>query len=278
MRDEAGRKLFEDAVREFKRVAAENGVPELLVGAYAREFLLQGLRNRTDMRQTRDVDFGVRVDSWDSFDQFKRALMDSGSFQRFGENGHPHKLLFDGRMEVDFIPFGKLAADDGKLACWPDEFGQEMNVTGYDEALERSDVVRIGDSEIRVVSLEAFVVLKILAWNDRPMQRQKDAIDVAHLLRNFGDLPGVADELFAPANRDLVEMLDDFERQCHRWLGRRIASVFGARSREMLFGVLERETSGSEFLLSSQMHPHYRNIEDAVQVLSDLKDGLMDPC
>lgn len=267
--------LFAEAAAEFKRIATENDVPELLVGAFARDLILERRSDRPSPRRTRDLDFGVQVDSWSQFERLKRALIESKWFQPFGSSGHSHKVLFRGKMEVDLIPFGGVAGVDGKLACWPDDFGQEMNVIGYQEALEQAETVRVGECEVRVISAEAFVALKILAWNDRPMQRQKDPLDIAYFLRNYGQFPGVADQLWSSDNKDVIEALDDFERQTIRLLGRNIAKAFGPRAGAALRQVLEREIDGKEFLLARQMKEHYKDLEEALTALSDLKSGLM---
>jgi len=265
---------FPEAVHAVQRVAEDCGIPVLLVGAYARDLLLRRLGVEGALRRTRDVDFGVKVSSWEDFGRFKEALVKTGSFQAQGAEGPHQRLMFQGRMEIDLVPFGDLAGNDGRLSCWPDDFCHEMTVAGYEDALRQADRVLLGDREIRTASLESLVVLKFLSWNDQPQDREKDAVDIAHLLKNLGSMPRVVEEVFSAEGLDSEDGTDDFDRRCHRWLGRRIAAAFEDRAIGMLLGILDREIESDETLLARQMRPSYREPTDALAALECLREGL----
>jgi len=262
------------AIAEFSRVAQETGLPILLVGAYARDLFLRGKSGKGGSpRRTEDVDFGVMVDSWESFNKLRESLINTGNFSPVGEQGPQHKLLFQGSTEIDFIPFGKVA-DGGRLVCWPKDFQQDMNVMGFDEALVAAELVLVGGCRIPVITPESFVVLKLFAWNDRP-QRDKDAQDLAYIFREYAQLPGKMDQLWEPSNYDLPEILSDFDRQVVRLLGRNVARVFGPEIRLKLCEILTREVDGPQWHLANQMRPRYR-LELALEALADLRDGITD--
>jgi predicted nucleotidyltransferase len=58
-----------------------------------------------------------------------------------------------------------------------------MNMAGFQEAL--SQAIVFDDVAIPVVSLPAFIVLKLFAWNDR--QQLKDQQDIEFVLRYYDD-------------------------------------------------------------------------------------------
>lgn len=67
----------------------------------------------------------------------------------------------------------------------------------------------------------------------------------------------------------------DLDRRCRRWLGGRIAAMFGTSTRAMLLEILAREIEGEEWRLARRMKALYPEIEDALDALSHLaKAGL----
>jgi len=61
-------------------VARSQGARYLLTGAMARELLLVHVHGLPPGRATRDVDFGVLLENWDSFAAFRRSLVETGDF------------------------------------------------------------------------------------------------------------------------------------------------------------------------------------------------------
>jgi predicted nucleotidyltransferase len=64
--------------RAIDTAAKALNMPYLVIGAMARDLVLvYGFDARIE-RGTRDVDFGIQVDSWDDFQNLKRALIEQG--------------------------------------------------------------------------------------------------------------------------------------------------------------------------------------------------------
>ncbi len=259
--------LFAGAVAAVQQVAASCGVPVLLVGAYARDLLLEEWGAKASMRRTRDVDFGVRIGGWGEFKALRESLIATGEFTEVGPI--PHKVKYRGEMEVDLVPFGGVAGEEGRLVCWPDEFGQEMNVLGYQEALEIAKICPV--APVPMVTLPALVCLKILSWNDGPDRRAKDAADLAFVLKNLSAMDAVLDAMVDFADEDW----DDIDHRCHRWMGIQIGSVFGPRTRDALIEVLTREVSmRGDLRLVRQMIAPDLKAEYARLALEGLRTGL----
>ena len=167
----------------FKRIAEDQGVPFLLVGATVRQLILNDHYEIEERRKTQDVDFGVMLSDWDSYERLADALVNSGGFRREIAN-RPHEFRFGPeRNWIDIIPFGAIS--QGNAIAWPPERASIMNVTGYDDVFRAAVEIDFGGgTRISSASLPGYVLLKLFAWNDRP-ERTKDLQDIWHILEHY---------------------------------------------------------------------------------------------
>ena len=92
--------------RAIDNAAKALKLPYLVVGAMARDLtLVYGFGARIE-RGTRDVDFGIQVDSWDDFQQLKKVLVKQG----FTATREEQRLLSPEDWELsldtlDLVPF-----------------------------------------------------------------------------------------------------------------------------------------------------------------------------
>ena len=181
--------------------AARHRTSYFIIGATARDILMTHVFGIDAGRATRDVDFAIALEDWPQFEAIKAALLDSGEFS--SPTAEPHRLYYrmpeHGRAyPIDLIPFGKIADASNSIA-WPPDMAVVMNVTGYREALAHALAVDTGDGVVvSVVSIPALAVLKLLAWNERGLEDNKDAQDLLFLLRNYHHA-GNAERLFDDA-------------------------------------------------------------------------------
>jgi predicted nucleotidyltransferase len=180
------------------------GIDFLIVGATARIILLEHVLGIAPGRATRDVDFAVAVDSWDSFEKLRQALTTTGRFTP-SEKAEQRLLFFPPSVTnplppaeslsapsspflVDLIPFGELENPPHTIS-WPPDLAITMNVIGYAEALESATIVQLDTSlAVRIASLPGQAVLKLLAWKDRgPETQGKDARDFNALAESYFD-------------------------------------------------------------------------------------------
>ena len=141
-------------------------------------------------RRTEDVDLGLRLASWDEFNDLIQALVETG---RFTQTKACQRLLFDSAIRLDVVPFGDIAESD--QIQWPPDFDVELDVAGFDEAFASAVVVRLRqDPELDVpfASPVGLAAMKIIAWGDRsPVLRSKDAEDLAFIAPHYLDIEGV---------------------------------------------------------------------------------------
>jgi predicted nucleotidyltransferase len=146
------------------------GTDYLVVGATARTLVSIGLLGVPPQRHTTDVDIAAHVDSWDEY----RRLA-----ERFAEPQGIHRFIVEG-IEVDVVPYGGVEQAD-RTITWPDD--HQMTVLGLQEAVESAEEVQLpGDLSIRIPTVPAQALLKLIAWSDRRMKTTRDAIDLATMI------------------------------------------------------------------------------------------------
>jgi predicted nucleotidyltransferase len=231
-------------IRALDQVTKQLNIAYFIIGATARDILMEHVYGLETTRATRDVDFAVAVSSWDEFDRLKTQLIASGEFAA-SENAH--RLTFGeglGAYPLDMVPFDGVERD-GEIA-WPPKGDFVMNVTGYTDAYNSALNVEIEPGfNVKIVSLPALAVLKILAWNDRP-ERDKHPSDVLLILRNYC-YAGQFDRLYADAV-DLLEKYGyDIELAGAALLGRDVARDVAKETRTQVINVFANEKRVERF-------------------------------
>lgn len=203
--------------------AASLGLEFFVVGAAARDLVLELGHRQRSMRATLDRDFGVRVASWDEFSNLKKRLLSTGQFQ---ETNQVHKLQFQETLEVDILPFGGIGGDREEIR-WPPDEDVVMSTVGFDDAFNAALKVRVKANpplDILVASIPGMALLKLISWADRTHSRPKDALDLAFILEHYLDAGN--HERFYEEHLDLVEVVDfDYVRAGAGLLGRDVAKM-----------------------------------------------------
>jgi predicted nucleotidyltransferase len=154
-------------LQEISERADFTGVEVMIVGAAARDLLIRHDLGAPPRRATLDVDIAVAVATWAEVETLTKGLTET--------RGGTHTFSVAG-MEVDIIPFGSIESTKRTIS-WPDD--HEMNVFGFQEALSGAVWVKLApDLTVRVASLPAQSLLKLMAWHDRHHVTTRDAIDL----------------------------------------------------------------------------------------------------
>ncbi len=131
-------------------------------------------------RETRDVDAVASVGSWEDFDRLRRRLFETG----FRQGSTPHEFLFGEDVMVDLIPYGPGIVRDNRLE-WR-ETGRVMSTLGIEEAFESAVRVEVAPGlSVPVVPVPALVLLKIIAYQDRPEERARDLGDMVYCFEHY---------------------------------------------------------------------------------------------
>lgn len=160
--------------------------PMAIVGATVPLVLLDFRRGRSGGRVTRDIDTVVHVSTWEDFAALKRRLIATG----FHEGHEPQRLHFD-TAELDVIPYSPTLAPQDRLE-WPGE-DRAMSTLGLAEALEAARPEAIADALVLpIVPLAGCVLLKFIAYRDRPAERGRDLADIAYCFERHAEELGGA--------------------------------------------------------------------------------------
>ncbi len=214
------------------------GIDYLVIGATARDIILNHLFEVEIQRATRDIDFGVAVKSWEEFSILKQVLVEKFDF-RCDQNVE-HRLYFGSHpneIEADLVPFGDIAASDRKIVFPKSEF--TMNIAGFRESFEERLVIEIhSELSVNVASLASIVILKFIAFDDRPHERSDDIADILFIARKYLDA-GNIDRLYDADYDVLKEESFDIRTAGARLLGRDITRISVSETREILLKQLD---------------------------------------
>jgi predicted nucleotidyltransferase len=173
-----------------------------LIGAAAKDiwYNKQGIISR----KTNDIDFAILVADIEQFRQVRTILETEYNFNRVARN--EFTLISNSGLTVDLLPFGnQIEINDGVLL---DGIGlHNIKVNGFQE-IAQSAVQEIEQEQgiFRIATLPAIILLKLIAYDDRPEQRTKDAQDIAHIINVYFDIES---DLFFDVHHDLLERIDE---------------------------------------------------------------------
>lgn len=227
----------------FRRIAGEQRVPFLLVGATVRELILVNHYRIEWRAKTRDLDFGVMLPDWGGYERLAQALIANG----FQPNARrPHEFRYGESNWIDLIPFG-LIGQDNQIA-WPPERAIIMNIIGYEDVFRAAVEIDFGEGiRIQSASLPGYVLLKLFAWNDRPRERTKDLKEIWWLLETYY-VAGEVDNRLHAEHPDLLDLPAENYRDLAgaRILGRDMAKLCSHSTCMELKELLERECKNGD--------------------------------
>lgn len=163
----------------LEKVFNSFGIAYYLVGANARDVQLYkaGIK---PTRGTADIDFAVMVPDFEVYEALFDALLGHG-FRKVHEN---YRMIYDKTDTViDFMPYGEIEQDYTVTFI---ERNLTLSVLGFREVGEKTENFTPEDESytLPVSPIEGIMILKLVAWNDKPDSRIKDLEDIAFLLKN----------------------------------------------------------------------------------------------
>ncbi|MBA3921336.1 MAG: nucleotidyl transferase AbiEii/AbiGii toxin family protein [Nostocaceae cyanobacterium] len=232
---------------DIKRLVDKLELSILIIGAGARILIFDNQYNITG-RATTDLDFAVRVNNWSELKALSTE-MTQGDNPLFQATRVQHKFIHTlTNIEVDIVPFGAIGQPSQEIQ-WSD--GIQMSVLGFDEAFHTAESRRIQDSEFKVVNLSGFLVLKLIAWNDKKARKHLE--DIYFILEKYSD----DDRVFAELIEELSQGLIEYEEATAFLLGRDIQNTFSQgtinKLQEILTQILQTRNSLFPDLISHRL-------------------------
>jgi predicted nucleotidyltransferase len=129
-------------------------------------------------RKTHDLDLSVSLSVEEYLSDFNRLT---------GWTPDPNfepRWLAPGGVRIDIIPAGPTVRTAGEV-IWP-KSGFRMSLAGLRLAFENKEELQLDENlTICVARLPVIAVLKMLAYEEKPIERQKDLSDLAYILEEF---------------------------------------------------------------------------------------------
>lgn len=251
------------------------GIDFYLVGAVARDAWMSGINKIGPRRTTGDIDFAVLINDKGVYEQLKEYLINEEGFQLAKENAF---VLIKDNMEVDLMPFGAIEDKQSRVTVQGTGY-TSIHVPGFKEVYE-ADLPEInldGDHTFKFSTLPGIVLLKLLAWDDRPEMRRDDILDISDILRHFYSMYDELiwnnhNDLYADENSDMPEI-----HVAARVMGREIKKITVKNEKlcTRIEGILEANTVDvANSHLAAIMIGYFDNtMEDNVELLKQLKQG-----
>lgn len=245
-----------------------------VIGATARDIIMQQLLDTESRRRTRDLDIAIAIPDWGTFEQVKQSLIADG----FEKSRNMQQRFYYGEYELDIVPYGVVAKEDDNI-YWPPEEIVAMSVKGFDEVLSEAITVSIDDDfKVKIASLHGLFLLKFNAWLDRNAKTSKDAEDMSFILSNY---------FMANLDREIHQEVYDWENFDEYivggyWLAYDLVALLDVNQlcyyKEVIEGELAKE---EESRLINQMIENsyglkYETIIDTLQAMADVFQKAID--
>ncbi|MCD4736516.1 MAG: nucleotidyl transferase AbiEii/AbiGii toxin family protein [Bacteroidales bacterium] len=262
---------FNEVFQSIDEVLRKQKTPYYLIGAsaIALEMLKLGTR---PARGTKDIDFAVMVSSEDEYESILNELEKKG----FSSTNDPWRIRHKkSDVLVDLLPFGVI--EENNTVNFK-RSKSELHVLGFTEVLEDSIPVEIEEHIADIPPLHGMIILKLIAWSDRPEQRDKDPYDILQIIDKYFDL--YSDEIYELHN-DLFEE-DEFDQLkiSSRILGRKAADILkkSDRLKERVLNILSENIQDpkNSKIAEKWAIKHDWEIEYAIKLLEELKSGIIE--
>jgi predicted nucleotidyltransferase len=268
---------YEPVIREIDRLTSSQGTAFFVVGALARDIIMEVGYGIKVKRATADLDCGIRVESWEGFQLLWDALIKTNRFKP--DPRQRQRVIFESGLMIDIVPFGPIDQDEGVIR-WPPEEEMEMSTLGLEEAYAHALNVRLADDlEVIVSSPSGLALMKIFAWKERRHRYTKDALDLGFIMSNY-IYAGNTERVYGEGG-DANDLLKDFDNDLSsaRLLGRDVGRLLTPNSQIALMQILEGQTGErNEYpLVETMIRENYQGkFEVGLAALEMLKIGILE--
>ncbi len=263
---------FKEVFDIIDDVLVKLNIPYYLIGAsaVALELLKGGIK---PSRGTKDIDFAIMIASIQEFEAVVEALLKYG----FNKVEAPWTLYNDKfNIAIDLLPFGEI---EEKFTIQFNERYTDLHVLGFSEVLQESGTVQIEEKSLKIPSLPGMVILKLIAWSDRPEDRDNDLYDILRIIEHYFDLN--FDEIVEHHN-DTFPKEDDLDqfKIAARVLGRKASqflNISEAINDRILKTINDNVANAKDSVIAKQwIRNREWDLEYAVQILEEFKLGLIE--
>ena len=246
--------LRQDNLKELlhvvERVFIRCDVDFYLLGAIARDTWYA--KGQIESRATRDVDFAVYISETRKYAEVLEELINNHGFSEI--KNVPFRLQTPFTFTIDIIPFGEISIDE---AVFPDEnWDRPIFVNGFEEIFRKATIQVIDEDdelEFKVATLPAILLLKLIAYDDRPEKRTQDPQDIAQIIENYFE---VEKEMIWEEHHDLFDDDSGLIEIGARVIGREIKQIINENEalKERVLSILSLEKRVQKSMAEAMLH------------------------
>ena len=172
---------FKEVFDLIDEIMQHHKIPYYLIGvsAIALELLKSGIK---PSRGTKDIDFAIMISTIEQYENMSVTFVKNG----FNKVKAPWTFYSDKyNIAVDILPFGEIEEQD---TIRFDKRNIDLHILGFKEVLEESVTVHIEEKMANIPALPGMIILKLVAWSDRPEERSDDLPDILRIIEYYFDL------------------------------------------------------------------------------------------
>lgn len=246
--------LRQDQLKELlqvvEKVFIKCDVDFYLLGAIARDAWYA--KGQIESRATRDVDFAVYISKKEKYDEVLEELITNHGFSEIKDV--PFRLQTPFTFTIDIIPFGEVSIDEAVL---PDEnWDRPIFVNGFEEIFRKATIQvkdEDDDLEFKVATLPAILLLKLIAYDDRPEKRTQDPQDIVQIIVNYFE---IEKEMIWEEHHDLFDEESELIEIGARVIGREISEILSENKtlKERVLNILSLEEKVQKNMAEAMVH------------------------
>lgn len=259
---------FNEVFNIIDQVLVKLEIPYYLVGvsAVALNLLRDGIK---PSRGTKDIDFAIMISTMEQFDHVVTELEAAG----FNKVKAPWTLFHpEYNTAIDILPFGQIEENDTVNF---NERYTDLHLLGFKEVLQHAIPIAIEEKFAQIPPLEGMIILKLIAWNDRPEDRGNDLKDILLIIKEYFDFN--SDEIYDHHHDTFPEEFDKLIVAA-RVLGRKMAEICSTSNKvkERVLHVLNNNTVNLQEapIAEEWARENDWTIEYAVSILEHIKLGI----
>ncbi|HEY4629080.1 MAG TPA: hypothetical protein VIH02_07355 [Flavobacterium sp.] len=253
------------------------GIDFYLVGAVARDVWMTAINDIPASRVTGDIDFAVFINDKNTYADLREYLINIEGFIPYKGNGFV--LKWKNIIQIDLMPFGEIEAKPSNITVEGTGL-TSLNMPGfkeiYDSGLPEAELEE--KHRFKFCTLPGIVLLKLIAFQERPEIRRDDIKDISKILKHFFDM--YADEIYENHNDLFGDKDINLQWIAARVLGRDMGKI--AQLNEDLFLRIKKILKKNTIDIHSSdiakiMAEFFQNtIEDNVKLLEQVKIGYLE--
>lgn len=172
---------FKEVFEAIDEIMVRHNIPYYLIGvsAIALELLRGGKKPN---RGTKDIDFAIMISSINEYDALSESLISKG-FNKVKAPWTFYSEEYD--AAIDILPFGEIEEND---TIQFNERYSDIHVLGFKEVLQDSKAIYIEEKIVQIPPLPGMIILKLVAWSDRPEERDNDLSDILRIIEHYFEL------------------------------------------------------------------------------------------